>query len=139
MPVKDKNLAINQLQWVLGMRVGSLVETDDQVTMAMRLLYRCLKDDRVEPETAALIQTLIGYFGASRDGRPRDVVARELDARWCAIARIDAKNKRLGSLNYASQKLKIDRKNIREWRKEPEHEILVNKFIVEYKAGPQDD
>ena len=122
---------------------GVSIETmdgQDQTTVAMQLLYKCLKDGRIEPNTVALIRTVLGHFrDQTPPGRPVDVVARELMARWDAIALVDADNERLGSVKYASRKLATDRKNIRKWRQDPEHENLVKKFYDEYMAGPQDD
>ncbi len=122
---------------------GVSIETmdgQDQTTVAMQLLYKCLKDGRIEPNTVALIRTVLGHFpDQTPPGRPVDVVARELVARWDAIALVEADNERLRSVKYASRKLVTDRKNIRKWRQDPEHENRVKKFYDEYMAGPQDD
>ena len=39
------------------------------------------------------------------------------------------------SIRHASQSLGVARKNIRDWRKDPEYQYLVKKFYDEYTAA----
>ncbi len=161
---------------------GVALETmgdQDQTTLAMYLLYQCQSDDRVDPETVALLRQVLRQFPDQKHrGRPVDVVARELMARRDAIKqamsvvfkralahrdsaphkkRYEETFERLGldlfrfwgdydgvpnnfqSIRHASQSLDVERYNIREWRKDPEYQNLVNKFCAEYMGGTQDD